>query len=464
MLLAFTIGCTKIDTTSLGQNLIPGIDNIHTFDTTYKVIAVNYDSTECDTIQRTGLQALGLISNDPLFGSTAANLYFEFKPQSYPYNFPAADANSIHIDSAIMVLNYSHSFGDTNQLQKINIYQLSDTFDVTKSYTTCSVLGYDNSVSLGEKSFYPWALKDSIHAYNEEAANQLRIPLSLAFAQKFIDDSAQIFRSDKDFVNYFKGFAVVPDQATGGEALNYFDLTQSHLSFYIRYKNSSTTDTTVVNFALSGYSGLSNSIVRNYGSSEITNHLSQPASGDSLIFIQASPGTFALLNVPSLTGLSNRVINRAEIIVDQVYDPNSLNDIFPPPVNLYVEVKDSSINNSQYIPIPCDFSSNELTTGFQYMGGQRSFTTTSSGQSIAEYHLNITRYVQAIVTRGKQNLTLRLSAPNYVSNKTSYVDWCGQGIGPFSVMRNNSAEGRVVLNGTNSTPTRVRLHVVYSKL
>ena len=203
MLLAFTIGCTKIDTTSLGQNLIPAIDNIHTFDTTYQVIAVNYDSTECDTIHRSGLQALGIIANDPLFGSTEANIYFEFKPQTYPFNFPVADANSIQIDSVIMVLDYDHSYGDTNQVQKVNVYQLSDTFNITENYTTCRVLGFDNSVSLGEKSFAPWRLKDSVHAYNEEAANQLRIPLSLAFAQKFIDDSAQIFRNDTDFVKLF---------------------------------------------------------------------------------------------------------------------------------------------------------------------------------------------------------------------------------------------------------------------
>jgi hypothetical protein len=466
IVLAFSIGfgCTKIDTTTLGQGLIPPIDNIHTFDTTYNVIAINYDSTQCDTVNRSGLQALGMINNDPLFGSTAANIYFEFKPQYFPYNFPTADANSIVIDSAIMVLSYSHSYGDTNQLQKVNIYQLSDTFDVAQNYTTCKVLDYDNSVLLGEKSFYSWVLKDSVHAYDEDAANQLRIPVSLAFAQKFITDSAQIFRSDKDFVNYFKGFAVVPDPSAAGNALNYFDLTQSHLSFYIRYKNNSTDDTTVVDLALSDNCGLSNSIVHDYGTSEITNHLSQPETGDSLIFIQTSPGNFALLHIPALTGLSNRVINRAEIIIDQDYSPNSLNDIFPAPINLYVEVKDSSINNDQYIPVPCDFSSNELQTGFQYLGGQRSFTTNSSGQSIAEYRLNITRYVQSIVTKGKKNLTFRLKAPNLINNNITYFDWCGQGIAPFSVLRNNPAEGRVVLNGTNNTPMHIRLHVVYSTL
>lgn len=464
MLLAFTIGCTKIDTTSVGENLIPAVDNIHTFDTSYSIIAVNYDSTACDTNHRAGLQPLGLISNDPLFGSTHANIYFEFKPQYFPYNFPAADANSIDIDSAVMVLQYSHSFGDTNMLQKVNVYQLSDTFNLATSYTTCRVLDYNNSDLLGQKAFYPSVLKDSVHAYNEEAANQLRIPISQSFIQKFIDDSAQIFRSDNDFINYFKGFAVVPDEATGGNALNYFDFTTSRLAIYMRYKNGGTADTSVVTFALSGYSGLSNSVVRNYGSSAIANHLSQPASGDSLVFIQTSPGTYALLTVPALTSLSNRVINSAEIIVDQAYSPNSLNDIFSPPANLYVEIKDPSINNGNYIPIPCDFSAGELQSGFQYLGGQMKTTTNSSGQSIAEYHLNITRFVQSIVTKGKQNFTLKLSAPQYITNTSTYVDWCGQGIGPFSVARNTEAQGRVVLNGTNDTPTHIRLHVIYSTL
>ncbi|HZW64537.1 MAG TPA: hypothetical protein VFF23_02530, partial [Hanamia sp.] len=86
------------------------------------------------------------------------------------------------------------------------------------------------------------------------------------------------------------------------------------------------------------------------------------------------------------------------------------------------------------------------------------------GNTIAEYRLNISRYLQAMVTKGKQNLTFRLSAPDYVTNNSTYVDWCGQGIAPFSALRNYPADGRVVLNGTNGTSTRARLHVVYSKL
>jgi len=463
ILLLFAFGCTKIDTTTLGQNLIPAVDNIHTFDTTFSVIANNFDDTECDTIHRTSLIPLGIISNDPLFGSSKASIYVELKPESFPFNFPAADANSYIVDSAVLVLQYSHSFGDTNALAKVNLYQLSDSFNVADIYSTCKVLGYDNSVLLGSKEYHPADLKDSVHAYNEVAANQLRIPVSKLFMQHFITDSAQIFRSDKDFINYFKGFAIVPDEATAGQALNYFDLTTSRLSMYVRYTNSGTADTTSVDFALSGSSGLSYSIEHDRSSSEITNHLTHPQTGDSILYIQTSPGTYALLNIPGVNNLSNRVINRAELIVDQVYSNNSLNDIFDPPINLYLDVKDSTLVNGSYIPIPCDFSGNELQNGFAYLGGQLK-SVTDAGQTIGEYRFNISRYLQSIVTKGKSNLSLRLSAPDYVSNTATYTDWCGQTIGPFSTARNNVGDGRVKLNGTNNTPTRIRLHVVYSAL
>ena len=44
MLLFFGWGCTKIDSTKLGQGLIPTVDNIHTFDTSLNVIAKNFDN------------------------------------------------------------------------------------------------------------------------------------------------------------------------------------------------------------------------------------------------------------------------------------------------------------------------------------------------------------------------------------------------------------------------------------
>src|SRR5664279_3520194 len=94
LLILLSWSCTKIDTTNLGANLIPVVDNIHTFDTTLDVIANNFDPLACDSVYVTDLHALGVIPNDPFFGKTSANIYCQFKPQFYPFNFPASDAGT----------------------------------------------------------------------------------------------------------------------------------------------------------------------------------------------------------------------------------------------------------------------------------------------------------------------------------------------------------------------------------
>ncbi len=466
ILFFFVYGCTKIDTTKLGQGLIPVVDNIHTFDTTYNVIATNYDDPSiCDSVYRTDLHALGIISNDPLFGKTSASIYLELKPNVYPFTFPASDAGSIIIDSAVLVLSYSHTYGDTNTIQKAQVYPLEANFKVDSTYTTCNIFGYDNSALLGERSYAPANLKDSVHGLQENSANQLRIPIDKSLIQTFINDSATIFKTDSTFKTFFKGFAIVPGQATGGQSLNYFNLsnTDTRLAIYLRSSVGTTKDTSVVNFPLTVYSGAANSIIHDRGTSEITNHLSHPINGDSLIYIQTSPGSYAQIAIPNLTGLSNRVINRAELIIEQVYSPSTFDDILTPPANLYLDTKDTSTNGT-YIPMPCDFTSTDLSTNFSNLGGGAKSVSDGAGHTVTQYVFNISRYVQSIVTKGKNNDILRLSAPYYISNKTVYADRCGQPIGIFNVQRNSVAAGRVKLNGTNNTSTRMRLHIVYSVL
>ena len=459
--------CTKIDTTNLGANLIPVVDNIHTFDTTFNVIANNFDPVVCDSIYRNDLHALGIISADPYFGKTNANLYFELKPDFFPFRFPASDNGTLVVDSIVLVLHYSHSYGDTLLPQKVQVYQLADPFKSDSTYTTCNVFSYDNSELLGERTYIPARLTDSVHAFEEASNNQLRITLSNSFAEGFITDSSNIFKTDTTFKTYFKGFAMIADQVFGGNAINYFDLgnTSTRLSFYLRSSVGAVKDTSVINFAFTAFSGEANSVIRDRGTSEITNHLAHPAMGDSLIYIQTGPGSYADLKIPGLTGLSNRVIHRAELIVDQAYFPLPSDDYLTPPDYLYLDTKDTSANGT-YIPIPCDFtfSGTDQQPNFSYFGGLRKTADDGNGHPISRYVFNISRYVQSIATKGRNNDTLRLRAPYDIINHTSYIDRCNQLVSPFVYPLNTIADGGVKINGTNNTTTRIRLHVVYSIL
>ena len=456
--------CTKIDTTHLGANLLPVVDNIHTFDTTLNIVAINYDPVVCDSVYRSDLHALGIIPNDPNFGKTTAGIYLELKPQYYPFAFPASDKDSLIVDSAVLVVHYSHSYGDTLLPQKVQVYKLLDQFKADTTYTTCNVFNYDNSVLLGAQTYIPARLADSIHFFREDANDQLRIKLSNSFAQGFITDSAAIFKTDTTFTTYFKGFALIADQVFGGNAINYFDLgnTDTRLSFYLRSSVNNVKDTSVIDFPFTTYSGEANSVIHERGTSEITNHLTHPVTGDSLIYIQTTPGSYAELKISGLSGLSNRIIHRAELIIDQAYFPLPSDAYLTTPAYLYLDTKDTS--GTTYIPIPCDFTTANQQPDFTYFGGLKKIVNDGNGHPVSQYVFNISRYVQSIVTKGSNNATLRLQAPYTIINQTSYADRCDQMISPFSFPLNNIAEGGIKLNGTNGTATRLRLHIIYSTL
>ncbi len=462
LLLFINWSCTKIDTTNLGQDLIPAVDNIHTFETTFDVVANNFDNvtSTCDSINYSDAHALGIINNDPLFGKTSANIYVEFKPTTFPFTLPIVD--SITLDSVILVLHYNYAFGDTMQQQKVQVYSLTNPLQSDSTYTTCDILPFNNFELLGEKTYAPQDLDDSVHAFREDASNELRIKISNAFAQDLIDNNAPL-ASDSAFKKYFNGFAIIADQSVGGNALSYFDITSanSRLSIYMRTSKATVKDTLVYDFAFTGLSGQANSIVRERGNSEITNNVGHPPIGNDFVYLQTSPGSYTTLTIPGLTGLSNRVINRAELIAEQVYSPTD--GVFAAPNYLFLDTKDSS-TTGQYTPIPCDFTTVSQQPNFGYFGGNKKVINDDQGHPVARYVFNISRYVQNIVTKRANNDTLRLSAPYNIVNPTSYLDRCGQGVSSFIYTINNIADGRVKLYGTGNTSRRLRLHVVYSIL
>lgn len=464
MLLAILFSaCTKIDTTSLGSGLIPGVDNINTFDTTLDIIAHTIDDvTACDSgISRKDLHAVGYISNNSQFGSSKAEMYFGLKPVSYPFSFPTIDSLNNEIDSVVLVLKYSYSDGDTLVPQKFKVYELAKALKPDSLYPTCQPMSLALFDLLGEKEFIPARLKDSIHALNEDDAYQLRIPLKKELGEFFINNAKQ-FTTDSAFNANFGGFGIVPDESFGGEALNYFDLTAAatRLSIYVRSKRDTTYDTLSVNLTFNAYAGHANYVKRDRGSSEITQQLSLPGVGDSLLFVQTTPGSYVNLEIPGLSALSNRVIHRAELIVEQIYDP--LVTKFRTPKQLLLETPLPSDTN-RYVAIPCDFSSNELTSGFSYFGGVAK-KVTSGGNQVSRYTFNLSRYVQGIVTKGYSNRHIRLSAPYYFRNESVYVDPCGNTIGVFFYPMNVLGDGGVKLEGSTHSPNRIRLHIVYSKL
>ncbi|MEP6594641.1 MAG: DUF4270 family protein, partial [Ginsengibacter sp.] len=449
------------------SGLLPAVDNINTFDTVISVIVNNFDSVfkDCAKIFPSDDHVLGTINNDPYFGTTTAKIFAELKPDVFPFKLPAAFTN-ITLDSVVLVLSYHRLYGDSTLPQKVDIYKVSPTgikFD--SSTSTCTEQSYD-PLLLGSAIYIPQNLKDTVKGFHENSPNELRVKLNNSFAQYLLSqDSASAFGSDSLFKVFFKGFAIVPDVSFGGNALTYYNIadTNTKLAFYFRYPKDSKIDTTVINFRLNNTSVTGNNIVRNHTGAEITNHVNHPASGDDFIYIQTTPGTYAELKIPGLTGLSNRIIHNAELIMEQVYSPSPTDGYFTAPGLLYLEQK---ITDTTYRPIPCDFNLLSGTPNFGRFGfgGNRTTSKDFLGNTISTYTFNISRYVQKIVTKGITNYTLKLSAPNYIINRTGFLDECGQGVSPFNYLINNVTVGRVKLGGGNNPNYLMRLRIIYSNI
>lgn len=468
LVLAF-LSCKKInEATELGGDLIPAVDNVHTFDLSLNTTTKNALYDDSSRVAYTDLVALGDI-NDPEFGHMHANFNFNIVPAvigTYPFlNKP----DSLTMDSVVLQLAYQKSYGDTvgNGTQTVTVYEISPSSgfrsDTLYKYKDASTDGFAGSqLSIGSKTFNVNQLKDTITITRPldtvRTANVVRIRIDNQLGRRFAqyDTSTSstngAFHSDSMFVSIFKGLAV--KASNSGQTLSYFNLTDSktRLTVYYKYKLNGV-DTTG---SLSFY----------HLENGQTNYVSAPPGGNwqsalnsgtgDLLYVNSSPsGSYGSIRIPALDTFSNKVINRAEIIAT----PITTSSQFGPPAQLLID-RINATHDTAFI------LQNDLTPSADGSISFASFGGTLKSDN--SYHFNITRYVQSVITRRLHNDSLRLYAPLrtvlFASNLPTTTSAAGSYIAVPVLQQ--IASGRVVLaGGTYSNPNmRLRLRIIYSNL
>lgn len=457
--------CKKInEATDLGGNLIPGVDNVNTFDIALNTVTKNLLTTDSSKVFSTDPIALGDI-NDPEFGHVHANFCLNFSAPSYgSYPFlPKRD--TIHtIDSVVLSLRYTGAYGDTisNGIQTVDVYEIP--YSPGNSLRTDTLYRYNDPASdfagtqLGSQTFTINRLKDSSNVINPgdtfKVANVVRIKLNTSLGSKLAQmdtvSSGGGYHSDSLFKTIFNGLAI--KATNSGNALSYFSLTDTatKIIVYYRYSLNGKDTTGIVQYYHNTSYGQSNYVDVQPGgnwAAALSN-----SSADK-VYIQSSPsGSYTSVVIPGLDTVSNKVIHRAEIIATRISSAND--NIFTPPPRLFLDRIRKGLTDSSLI-----FEKDLL------IGSDRSIGFTAFGGTLSNnmYRFDITRYVQSIVTSHQKNDTLRLWAPFevYETNAAYYTPY----LSPVPVNA-RIAEGRVVLaGGTYADPnTRLRLRIVYSNL
>ncbi len=503
--------CTKLDTTSQGVDLLL-VDNINTFADTLTVNATQgIFANDSSIIKKTDNYVMGKVTNDVYFGNTDAAIYVQFKPPFYPFYFgnpgdsvrrgsPAPGTSmSSGFDTAFLCLSYRGAWGDTttatNIPQTFNVYTVNDP---TFYSATDSIFKFFYQPTLGSLVGSATITPSIIANYarlnkgltKDSVNNQIRIKLDNTFASSIFNGQDSIstginnaFYNDSTFRNKFNGFAVTV--SGGGNTLYYINLSDAKTRLEFHYNKVSSTgvkDTVVQSFiantAASGStyasSSSSNYIKRNYAGSPAAINVGN--SSPNYIYLQTSPGTYADLKIPALTGYSNRIVHRAYLIVEQAPSTTSADDKFTPPPFLYADLKENpSVAVNRFKPIYFDLSSilyyPDNTDSLTYFprtnidhnnfgGGALARSEDITGLTFYRYEINITRYVQHIVTNNYFNYDLRLYAPFYMY----YPQYGGIQKTNSIPFQNAVAQGRVRVGSGSNANHKMRLVVIYSKL
>ena len=466
--------CKKLNQpTELGSNLLPGVDNIHTFERFLSTQTNNAPFYDTIRTNSSDIAAVGAL-NDPEFGQTNASLYFNLSSTvygTYPFKVDRPnvnDPNYLSIDSMVLSLSYKGSYGDSNAPQTLHVYEIAQdpTFNDTVLNTFTRPDINTTGSELGSTTFTPANLKDSVPEVLKVGdtvrnANIIRIRFNNnSLAQRFanydtIPGSANSgFATDSMFRALFRGLAIKSDNATGSGNLSYIkidDNTNTRLTIYFRSVRNGVKDTTALNFVHS-VNGQANIVVRSPGGN-YANYLTNGPSEDDKIYLQSTPGSYVGIKIPGLDSFGNKVIHRAELIATVL--PSALSNIFTPPSRLILDRLNATHDTAFMLQndLVASTATGSLSIDYTSFGGEL-----ESGNI---YRFNISRYVQAIVTKHEHNDSLRIYAPVRTILRNTNL---GQFIS-IPVL-NAVGNGRVVLGGGNySDPAlRLRLRIIYSDL
>lgn len=478
--IVFITACTKIITTDIGGDLIPPIDGVNTKE---MFLAVNSKNIK-DTTVRVGIitpNALGFV-NDPLFGKTSAAINVELKPTIYPVTFPVGK-DSLFIDSVVLILGYTGAWGDTISHLGLRVYEVKNTDASVKPLHEDSTYATNYQVERGDELTYNYSPADidirkfndvdTLFRYSDVTTNQLRIRLNDAYGTELLKNydttSTSAYHSDSLFERFFKGYQIVPEQT--GNALLRINLldTNTKLAIYYNYiyrdSANGKRDTTVRYFKTNNFScGSSNYVQRNRTGTSIPSYI--PSNGnenDSLLFIDGNPGIYTRIQIPGLDTLSNRIIHRAELVMEQV-PGDEINDALFTPPNLFLTPVSADTTPRFALPYDVVISNGSIVNQFTYGCIPVRKTDPLTQQTIYAYAFDVTRYTQGIITRDETSFPLILYAPSndyiYINETSIYTIYTGSSTGPL----NTPAIGRVRLGGGSNTNHKMRLRIVYSDI
>ncbi|WP_298780921.1 DUF4270 family protein [uncultured Polaribacter sp.] len=339
--LIFVASCTTTDTIyEVGSDFIDNNVQVRVIDT----FSVKTGTFKLDSLITSGKNRilLGNVSDENL-GNLSAKSYLELVTSTF-----SIDEDAIY-DSIGMVLNYdTYYYGDTTKTQTYKLHRITETFEPEEGayfYNTSS-LDYDETNVLGQISFTPKPNKstDSLFIKMDDALGE-------EIFNKIVDND---INNTDDFLQYFKGLAIVPNTVENSHVLGFNALTtedtdgNSSMRLYYTIKDDDNEDNSYyVDFVISSSTQQFNEIEVDLSSTSLgdfvdNEEIKLSSETDDLIFTQAGSGITARIEISSIKKLLEISENATTMSAELTFSPlsNSYNDDNPLPENLAVYIVD----------------------------------------------------------------------------------------------------------------------------
>ncbi|MCU0429166.1 MAG: DUF4270 domain-containing protein [Cytophagaceae bacterium] len=233
------------------------------------------------------------------FGNCKLQAFVQLK-----LNTPFADLSGAVLDSSVLELDYDYAYGDTLQSQNLSVYALDQGFNTETTYRINSPsLSY--STLLGSKSFKA----------TPATGTNIRIPISNS---TYVNAILNGPKNNGDFVQQFKGIALVAPKDSG--AVIRLNLSSSLSRLFIYYKQNGVSKTYSLTLSNERYYNLSVDRSLSPLSGLAGEYSSVPSSSASnKTYYQGITGLRTKISFPEIEKLTSKLgnifIHKAELVI-----------------------------------------------------------------------------------------------------------------------------------------------------
>jgi hypothetical protein len=416
--LSFFVSCNEFDT--IGLDLI---DNPLQFNSTDTISLVTYTQIDDSLMALNAKYHLLGFTNHPVFGKTKGSIYAEALPKNLNIKF-GIPADSLIVDSVMLLLAYSGYAGDTTIVQTIRLFELDAEIPIDSIYTNYTI-PTRREIQINNPNFLPRPLsKVFLGTDTIGITPHLRINLDKEFGENFIrtvdslNDANNIFSTAQDYRDFFKGFLVSADEVEKPGAMMYFDLigTNSFSRLQIFYKKTGAEKNSLFEISLNNPTARRYTHYDNFNHSSVSNDIKAQVLdgdtllGDSLLFVQAMSNFRVKIQLPYISELlndqsSDLAINSARLVipVDSSFELDSAETASS--LNLFREIPGS--------PGKYTFLLDQFVGGGYFGGGL--------DKDKNEYVFNITQHLQMILNDPSLNTPMYLKVNGSAQNAQRIV-------------------------------------------